>query len=153
MVEQDEGGGGDGADAPGAEADPAQRLEAGLEQGVAAFGGGPDHGVQQVDAALVRGQPALGGVLDRGGQRVAFAFVTQVGQRGVLGVGPLGQGRQCLGVGTQGGGVVLAAGPDVGGPDRPAVGRGDDLRSGSAAARCSGDVDSWADVQECRFSA
>jgi len=34
MVQQDEGGGGDRADAPGAEADPAQRLKGGLEQGV-----------------------------------------------------------------------------------------------------------------------
>jgi hypothetical protein len=38
VVKQDEGGGGDRADAPRAEADPAQRLEGGLEQGVAALG-------------------------------------------------------------------------------------------------------------------
>jgi hypothetical protein len=56
-------------DAPGAEADPAQRLEAGLEQRVAAFGRGADRGVQQVDGALIVGQPATGGGLDRGGRR------------------------------------------------------------------------------------
>jgi major inositol transporter-like SP family MFS transporter len=38
VVEEHEGGGGDGADPPRAEADPAQRLEGGLEQGMAAFG-------------------------------------------------------------------------------------------------------------------
>ena len=87
VVEQDEGGGGDRADAPGAEADPAQRLEGGLEQGVAAFGRSSGGRVQQVDAALIRGQPPLGGALDRAGQRAAFAFVAQVGQGSVLGVG------------------------------------------------------------------
>src|SRR3712207_6945562 len=35
--------------------------------------------------------------------------------------------RQRLGMGAQRGGVVLAAGPYVRGPDRPAVGGGDDL--------------------------
>jgi hypothetical protein len=39
LVQQDEGCGGDGADAPGAEADSAQCLEGGLEQRVAAFAG------------------------------------------------------------------------------------------------------------------
>ncbi len=38
-MEEDQGGGGDRADAPGAEADPAQRLEGGLEQGVARSAG------------------------------------------------------------------------------------------------------------------
>jgi hypothetical protein len=47
-VEQHEGGGGDRADPPGAEADPAQRLEGGLEQRVAAFGRGSGGRVQQV---------------------------------------------------------------------------------------------------------
>src|SRR3712207_4449092 len=83
-MKEDEGGGGDGADAPGAEADPAQRLEGGLEQGVAAFGRSSGGRVQQVDAALVRGQPPLGGALDRGGQRLPLAFVAQVGQGDVL---------------------------------------------------------------------
>ena len=49
VVEQDEGGGGDRADAPGADADPAQRLESGLEQRVAAFGERSGSRVQQVD--------------------------------------------------------------------------------------------------------
>ncbi len=52
-MEKDKGGGGDRADAPGAEADPAQRLEGGLEQRVAAFGLGAGGRVQQVDGALV----------------------------------------------------------------------------------------------------
>jgi hypothetical protein len=52
VVQEDEGGGGDRADAPGTEADPAQRLEGGLEQGVAAFGRSAGGRVQQVDGAL-----------------------------------------------------------------------------------------------------
>ena len=55
-VEQDERGGGDGTDSPWAQADPAQRLEGGLEQGVAAFGRGPGGRVQQIDGALIDGQ-------------------------------------------------------------------------------------------------
>jgi len=38
VMEQDTGRGGERADAPGTEADPAQGLERGLEQGVTAFG-------------------------------------------------------------------------------------------------------------------
>ncbi len=58
VVEQHEGGSSDGADASGAKSDPAQRLEGGLEQRVAAFGRGPGGRVQQVRGALVGGQPA-----------------------------------------------------------------------------------------------
>ncbi len=112
MVQQDEGGGGDGADAPGAEADPAQCLEGGLEQGVAAFGRGAGGRVQQVHGALVGGQPLAGAVLDRRGQRRPLPLVAQVGEGGVRLIGPLGQQRQRLGVGAQRGCVVLAAGPD-----------------------------------------
>lgn len=36
-MEEDEGGGGDRADAPEADADPAQRLEGGLKEGIAAL--------------------------------------------------------------------------------------------------------------------
>ena len=64
LVEQDEGCGHDGADAPGAEADPAQRLEGRLEQGVAALGQRAGGGVQQVDGALIGGQPPAGGLLE-----------------------------------------------------------------------------------------
>ena len=53
-VEEHEGGSGDGADAPGAEADPAQHLEGGLEQRVAAFGRSAGGRMQEVDGALVR---------------------------------------------------------------------------------------------------
>ncbi len=75
VVEQDEGGGGDGADAPRAKTDPAQRLEGGLEQGIAAFGRGSGGDMQQVDGALVVSQRRVGGLLDRRGQRGPFAFV------------------------------------------------------------------------------
>src|SRR5918998_2974567 len=121
-MKKDKGGGGDRADAPGAEADPAQGLEGGLEQRVAAFGRGPGGRVQQVDGALVGGQPAAGAVLDRRGQCRSLAFVPEVGQRRVVLIGPLGQQRQRLGVAAQGGGVVLATGPYSRGPYRPAVG-------------------------------
>src|SRR3954463_15479974 len=115
VMEEDKGGGDDGADAPGAEADPAQRLEGRLEQGVAAFGRGPGGRVQQVDGALIVGQRRVGVLLDRRGQRRPLAFVAQVAQRGVVLVGPLGQQRQRLGVGAQrgggGGGGVAGGGP------------------------------------------
>src|SRR5262249_19165898 len=42
-------------------------------------------------------------------------------------IGGGGQGGQDLGGGAQGSGVVLAAGPHIGGPDRPAVRHRDDL--------------------------
>src|SRR5215211_2294349 len=60
VVEQDEGGGGDRADAPGAQADPAQGLESGLEQRIAAFGECSGGRVQSVDRALIvaQGSPA-----------------------------------------------------------------------------------------------
>jgi hypothetical protein len=38
-VEEDKGGGGDGTDAPGTEADPAQSLEGRREERIAAFAG------------------------------------------------------------------------------------------------------------------
>jgi hypothetical protein len=41
----------------GAEADLAQRLEGGLEQGAAAFGRSAGGRVQQIDGALAGGQP------------------------------------------------------------------------------------------------
>src|SRR3954452_13219153 len=62
MMEQDEGGGDDRADPPGAEADPAQRLERGLQQGVAAFGLGTDGDVQRVEGALIGGERAARGI-------------------------------------------------------------------------------------------
>jgi hypothetical protein len=83
--------------------------------------------VQQVDGALVVGQRRVGGLLDWRGQRRPLTLVAEIGQGDVLGVGPLGQQRQRLGMGAQRGGVVLATRPHRRGPDRPAVGRGDDL--------------------------
>jgi hypothetical protein len=56
MVEKDERRGGDRADPPRAQADPAQRLERGLEQGVSALGQGSGRGVHRVDGALLDGQ-------------------------------------------------------------------------------------------------
>src|SRR3954465_8763173 len=103
-MEEDKGGGGDRTDAPGTEADPAQRLEGGLEQGVAAFGRGAGGRVQQVDGALVFGQRRGGGLLDRRGQCATSSLVARVGQHGVVLVGPLGQQRQRLGMGAQRGG-------------------------------------------------
>jgi hypothetical protein len=77
VVEQDQGGGGDRADAPGAEADPAQRLEGGLKQRVAALGQRAGGRMQQVDGALVGGQSVAGAVLDRRGQRRALALIAR----------------------------------------------------------------------------
>jgi deazaflavin-dependent oxidoreductase (nitroreductase family) len=62
--------GGDRTDAPRAEADPAQRLEGGLEQRVAALGRGPGGRVQQVDGALIVGQRRVGGLRRSGRQYV-----------------------------------------------------------------------------------
>ncbi len=65
VMEEDKGGGDDRADAPGAEAVPAQRLEGALEQRVAAFGRSAGGRVQQVDGALIIGQQYIGALLDR----------------------------------------------------------------------------------------
>src|SRR3954470_3329318 len=51
VVEQNERDGGDRADPPRAQADPAQRLEGGLEQRVAALGQRPGGRMQRVDRA------------------------------------------------------------------------------------------------------
>jgi hypothetical protein len=56
---------------------------------------------------------------------VGFAFVAQVGQGGQVRRGQ-GDHRQDAVV-AQAGGVMLTAWPYVGGPQRPAVGGGDDL--------------------------
>ena len=88
VVQQDTGGGDDVADAQGAEADSAQRLKYLLQQRVSAFTGGTAVGVQRVDGTLI-GERAVGDSLDWCGQHVTFAFVAQVGERGVRLVGPL----------------------------------------------------------------
>ena len=77
VVEHDKGGGAR-ADASGAEADPAQRLEGGLQQRVAALCRATGGRVQQVDAALVGGQSATGSVLDRGGEGSPLALASQI---------------------------------------------------------------------------
>jgi hypothetical protein len=76
---------------------------------------------------LFVGERAALGFLDGDGDRIGFAFVTQISQDGEVFAGPGGECGQDLGVRAQGGGVVLASGTDVGGPQRPAVGCGDDL--------------------------
>src|SRR3954467_9151194 len=124
VVEQNERDGGDRAEPPRAQADPTQRLEGGLEQRVAALGQRPGGRVQRIDRALIGGQGPVGGALDRDGQGGLFTLVAQVGEGGVVLVGPLGRQRQRLRVSAQAGGVVLAAGPPRRGPDRPAVGNG-----------------------------
>src|SRR3954466_5251930 len=90
-MEQDEGGGGDRADPPGAETDPAQRLERDLQQRVAALGQCPGGGVQGVDGALIVAQRPAGGLLDRRGEGGLLALVAQVAENGVGLVGPFGQ--------------------------------------------------------------
>ncbi len=72
----------------GHRADPAQRLERGLEQGVPAFGQGAGGGVQCTDSPLGVGQLVPGRGLDRAGQPLVLAFVAQIGQHGVVEVGP-----------------------------------------------------------------
>src|SRR3954453_6570023 len=106
-VEQNEGRGGDRADPPGAQADPTQRLEGGLEQRVAALGQRSGGRMQRVDRALVGGQRPVGGSLDRNRQGRLFALIAQVAEGGVIVVGPRRQQRQHLGVRAQRGGVVL----------------------------------------------
>src|SRR3989304_1323960 len=55
-VQDDEGGGDDRGDASWVEADVAQRFERHLEQGVAAFGDGPDPVVDLVEVLLGVGE-------------------------------------------------------------------------------------------------
>jgi hypothetical protein len=64
-LEQDEGCGGDYRDAAGVEADPAQGLEGGLEQGVGAFADAVDAADDLVVRLLGLGQLASGGLLVR----------------------------------------------------------------------------------------
>jgi hypothetical protein len=52
--------------------------------------------VQSVDRALIVAQGPVGGSLDRNGEGGLFALVAQVGQGGVVIVGPLRQQRQRL---------------------------------------------------------
>jgi len=109
VVEQDQCGGDDVADAPGAAAPAAQRFEAGLEQAVGAFAEAAQGAVDGVVGLLVDGQLAAGGFLDRDAEQVGLAFVAQVGQAELAVVDPGGDLGEQVGVGVGGGGVVLAA--------------------------------------------
>ena len=63
VVEHDERGGDDVADAPGAAAPAAERFEGGLEQAVSAFAQAAQGAVDGVVGLLVDGQLAVGGFL------------------------------------------------------------------------------------------
>jgi hypothetical protein len=65
VVEHDQCGRDDGADAPRAAAPPAQRPEGGLEQRVCAFAEAAQGAVDGVVGLLVDSQLAVGGLLDR----------------------------------------------------------------------------------------
>jgi hypothetical protein len=125
-VQDDQRCGDDVTDAPGAQADVAQGFESGLEQAVAAFPDRAQPVVGAVELLLDVGElPVLRG-LERHGDGVGFTFVTQVGQGAYVVVDP-GESVEQVGVGAQAGGVVFSAGPDRGGPQRPAVRGGQDL--------------------------
>jgi hypothetical protein len=64
VVEQDESGGDDPADAPGAASVAAQCLEGGFEQGVRAFTQAAHGAVDSVVALLVDGEFTVAGVLN-----------------------------------------------------------------------------------------
>jgi hypothetical protein len=110
VVEQDEGGGGDGADAPGAQCDAPEGLEGGLEQGIPAFGERAGGGVQGLDGALIGGEFGAGAVFDRAGQPRVLAFVAQISEYGVVGVGPVVEGVEQPGVRAGAGDVVWTRG-------------------------------------------
>ncbi len=74
----------------------------------------------------MRGEPAAFGFLERHGDRVGLALVAQITQSAQV-IGSVGESGQDLGVDAYRGGVVLPARPNVGSPDRPAVGDGDHL--------------------------
>src|SRR5512143_1745877 len=126
-MKQDEGGSDDLADAPGAAAVAAQDLVGGLEQGVRAFAEAAQGALDGVEGLLVHGQRAALGFLERDLEDVGFAFVAQVGQAHLPVTDPQGDQVDQVGVGAGGRQVVFAAGAYVGGPQRPAVGGGDDL--------------------------
>jgi len=66
----------------GTQADPPQRLEGGLEQGVHPFGPGAQVGVDQADGLLVIDEPPTGGLLDRDPDRRRFALVARPARQG-----------------------------------------------------------------------
>src|SRR4051812_48168629 len=125
-VEDDQSRGDDAADAPGAEADVAQRFERHLQQSVAAFPDRTHAVVCLVELLLQRGECGVFRLLERHGDRVGFTFVTEVAEATQIGC-RFYEGGQDLAVGTDRGGVVLAAGSHLRGPDRPAVRHRDNL--------------------------
>jgi len=126
-LEQDEGGSGDASDGRGVESDPAQGPEGDLQQGVGPLGDSvhtPDHGVERL---VGFGEFTALGLLDRVAKAVCDVLIAEVGQGGdAQGGGEPVEGVDQA-VGTGAGGVVLAARPDRGDPQRPAVRCRDDL--------------------------
>ena len=78
VVEKDQCGGDDVADAPWTASPAAERLEGGLEQAVGALAERSQGAVDGVVGLLVDGQGTAGGLLDRDTQDVGLAFVAQV---------------------------------------------------------------------------
>ena len=109
-VQDHEGCCGDPADAPGAEADVAQRLESRLEQRIAALTDGADRVVGSVELQLHVGADSVRRFLERDGDRSGLAFVAQIAEHPQMVVGPGGRQGEDLAVFAQGGGVVFAAG-------------------------------------------
>jgi hypothetical protein len=75
----------------------------------------------------VVGEVSAFGLLDGNGDRVGLALIAEIAKNAPLIAGPFGKGGQHFRVGAQRGGVVFTAGPDLRCPQRPAVGRGEDL--------------------------
>ena len=90
------------------------------------FADGPEPVVGLVECLLDVVEFTVFGFLERHGDGFGLAFVAEVAQRPEF-VADVVQHREDLFVGAQSGGVVLASGAYVGGPDRPPVGNGDDL--------------------------
>jgi hypothetical protein len=77
--------------------------------------------VDGVVGLLVLGKFPAGGFLGREAEEVGFTLVAEVGQGQATVLDPVGDALQENGVGAGSGGVVLASGPHIGGPQRPSV--------------------------------
>ncbi|GGJ64563.1 hypothetical protein GCM10010121_089040 [Streptomyces brasiliensis] len=110
-LEQDKSCGGDLRDAAGVEADPAQGLEGGLEQGVGAPADPVDAADELVVGLLGLGQFATGGLLVRVAEAVAGVLAeVDEGRHVQFGGDPVEGVDQAVVAGA--GGVVLAARAD-----------------------------------------
>ena len=116
MVQKDQGCGHDPAEAPGAAAVAAQCLVCHLEQRVRALTEAAQGPVDGVIRLLINGQFPSFGLLERDPEDLWFALVAQIGQAQLAITDPGGDQPQQVRVGPGGGGVVLTARADVGGP-------------------------------------